>query len=179
IDDIGQNWKRDDIGQNWKRDDTPTTMPTTTPTIKPAIRPRASFNITSITTPLIINVSYIQIVRQWYCQIQFGTPPQAMNIMINSTANLLWAVSELCMSPFGNACNVRPTNFFNTSLSNVTSDYTEFTMGYIDGTVLTNIWAYDTITINNQIFEQLQFGLPKDINGTKNVVIPDYIAGQI
>ncbi|CAG8594064.1 17551_t:CDS:2 [Gigaspora margarita] len=154
-------------------------MPTTTPTIKPAIRPHTSFNITSITTPLIIKVSYIQIVRQWYYQIQFGTPPQAMNIIINSTANLLWAVSELCMSPFGNACNVRPTNFFNTSLSNVTSNFTEFTMDYIDGTVLTNIWAYDTITINNQIFDQLQFDLPKDINGTKNVVIPDYIAGQI
>ncbi|CAG8817236.1 38705_t:CDS:2, partial [Gigaspora margarita] len=153
-------------------------MTTSTPAIRSAIRPHASLDITPNTTLLIINVTYNQSVRQWFFPIQIGTQPHTMNLMISTKPNLLWVVSELCMSPFGNAC-VQPTNFFNTSLSNVTSNYTEFKMNYINGTVLTSIWAYNTIAINNQTFEQLQFGLPKDINGTKDVVIPDYIDGQI
>ncbi|CAG8540021.1 17049_t:CDS:2, partial [Gigaspora margarita] len=87
--------------------------------------------------------------------ILFGTPPQAISIIVNSTANLLLAVSELFMSPFWNS------------------------QWIILMELCLQTYGYDTITINNQIFEQLQFGLPKDINGTKNVVIPDYIAGQI
>ncbi|CAG8621348.1 15695_t:CDS:2 [Gigaspora rosea] len=83
------------------------------------------------------------------------------------------------MNPFGNACYNRTTNFFNTSFSNtITSDYEEFKLKYIQSELI-SIWANDTIKFNNQIFEQIQIGFPKDVNGSENIVIPDTVSGQI
>ncbi|CAG8777502.1 27745_t:CDS:2, partial [Gigaspora margarita] len=62
-------------------------------------------NTTPITTPLKINLTFDPSLNQWSFPIQFGTPPQTMNIPIDMTYNLLWIVSELCISPFGDACN--------------------------------------------------------------------------
>ncbi|CAG8847492.1 21586_t:CDS:2, partial [Gigaspora margarita] len=87
---------------------------------------------------------------------------------------------ELCMSPFGDACNNQAATFFNTSLSNsLLGDYEEFTIEYVNGSEIIGIWANDTIIINTQTFEQMHFGLPKDIKGTENITIPDTISGQI
>ncbi|CAG8553772.1 7494_t:CDS:2, partial [Gigaspora rosea] len=87
---------------------------------------------------------------------------------------------EFCMSPFGNVCNNQTVTFFNTSLSNsISGDYEEFTIEYVNGSEITAIWVYDTIIINTQTFEQMQFGLPKDIKGTGDIAIPDTINGQI
>ncbi|RIB07581.1 hypothetical protein C2G38_417886 [Gigaspora rosea] len=84
------------------------------------------------------------------------------------------------MSPFGNVCNNQTVTFFNTSLSNsISGDYEEFTIEYVNGSEITAIWVYDTIIINTQTFEQMQFGLPKDIKGTGDIAIPDTINGQI
>ncbi|CAG8632433.1 4381_t:CDS:2 [Gigaspora margarita] len=84
------------------------------------------------------------------------------------------------MSPFGNACDNRTAILYNISFSNsITGDYDEFTFEYVNGSEIISIWVNDTIMINTQAFEQMHFGLPKDINGTENIVIPDTIYGQI
>ncbi|CAG8742057.1 20036_t:CDS:2, partial [Gigaspora margarita] len=153
------NSQRYNIGQNWKRD----------------------ANTTPITTPLKINLTFDPSLNQWTFPIQFGTPPQTMNIPIDMTYNLLWVVSEFCISPFGDACNTsRSINLFNTSLSNtISGNYQEFTIKYINGSELVAIWANDTIIINNQTFEQMAIGFPKDIKGNESVIIPDTTTGQI
>ncbi|CAG8758399.1 7263_t:CDS:1, partial [Gigaspora rosea] len=112
--------------------------------------------------------------------IQFGTPPQILNVSVDTVSNILWVVSEFCMNPFGNACSNRTTNFFNTSFSNTTtSDYEEFTIKYVNESEIVAIWANDIIIINNEVFGQMTFGLPKDIIGNENISIPDTITGQI
>ncbi|CAG8697005.1 27715_t:CDS:2, partial [Dentiscutata erythropus] len=115
---------------------------------------------------------------QWTFPIQFGTPPQTLSIPIGTTSNLLWVVSEFCMNDLGTACSNRTTNFFNTSLSNTISGaYENFTIEYIKGSKLEGIWANDTVIINNQAFEQMAIGLPKDIDGAQ--IVPDTTIGQI
>ncbi|CAG8534728.1 9702_t:CDS:2 [Gigaspora margarita] len=151
---------------------TPTAAPITTPITTPTVAP--------ITTPLKINLTFEPNLTQWSFPIQFGTPPQTLDILTGITSNLLWAVSELCMSPFGDACNIRAATFFNTSLSNsLSGDFEEFTIDYVNGSEIIGIWVNDTIIINTQTFEQMHFGLPKDIIGTENITIPDKINGQI
>ncbi|CAG8662800.1 17648_t:CDS:2 [Dentiscutata erythropus] len=116
---------------------------------------------------------------RWFFPIQFGTPSQTLNISIDTKSNLFWVVSELCMIPNGNACNNRTTNFFNTSLSNTSSiKNQEFTTEYINRSKFEGVLANDTIIINNQSFEQITFGLPKNIKIGNNT-IPDTITGQI
>ncbi|CAG8650296.1 20155_t:CDS:2 [Gigaspora margarita] len=145
----------------------PTATSTTTPTFVP------------IANPLKLNLTFERSLMQWSFPLQVGTPPQTLKIAIDTTYNLLWMVSELCMNLFGNACG-NLTNFFNTSLSNTTTgDYDEFTIKYIDGSELVCIWANDTTIINNQTFEQMQIGLPKDIKGNENITISNTNAGQL
>ncbi|CAG8734351.1 8642_t:CDS:2 [Gigaspora rosea] len=77
------------------------------------------------------------------------------------------------MSPFGNACK-NLTNFFNTSLSNtISGSYQEFTIRYINGSEIEAVWESDTITMNNQIFVKMLFGLPTNIKGNDSISIPD------
>ncbi|RIB17877.1 aspartic peptidase domain-containing protein [Gigaspora rosea] len=170
------------IRRDWIRDITPTTTLTTTvPT--PNITLTTTLPTTSIpvATPVNINLTFERSSMQWLFPLQVGTPFQALNVPIISTSSLLWVVSQLCMSPFGDACNVRTTNFFNTSLSNtISGKFDEFTFKYINGSEIIAIWANDTITMNNQTLEQAAIGLPKDMNGNEsNIIIPDTINGQI
>ncbi|CAG8842786.1 40962_t:CDS:1, partial [Gigaspora margarita] len=89
-----------------------------------------------IANPLKLNLTFERSLMQWSFPLQVGTPPQTLKIAIDTTYNLLWMVSELCMTPWGNACG-NLTNYFNTSLSNTSkSDYEYFTIKYIDGTEL-------------------------------------------
>ncbi|CAG8462729.1 4604_t:CDS:2 [Dentiscutata heterogama] len=165
---IGQNWKRDTGGLPPNSTTTPNNAPTNTPITTP------------ITTPLRINLTFEKSLMQWNFPIEVGTPPQPINMTIGTTSNLLWVVSEFCMNSSGNACKDRTTNFFDTSLSNtISGDYPEFTIKYIKGSVLSGVEANDTIIINKQTFEQLGIGLPIDINGTENVIIPVTTSGQI
>ncbi|CAG8825333.1 8016_t:CDS:2, partial [Gigaspora margarita] len=143
----------DDISQNWKRD-------------------------TSINTPLKIKLDYDQSLKQWSFPILFGSPSQTLNIPIDIASNLIWIVSQLCMIPYGDACDYRTTNFFNSSLSNCTGNYTTFKTKLNDSE-LTGLWANDIITINNQLFERISFGLPMNIKGIDNITIPVTFAGQI
>ncbi|RIB25448.1 aspartic peptidase domain-containing protein [Gigaspora rosea] len=142
-----------DIGQNWKRD-------------------------TPINTLLKLNLTYDRSLKQWSFPILFGTPSQTLNLPIDIASNLIWVVSQFCMSPYGNACDYRTTNFFNSSLSNCTGNYTTFKTKYND-IELTGVWVNDIIMINNQPFERISFGLPMNIKGNDNITIPDIIAGQI
>ncbi|CAG8837048.1 45253_t:CDS:2, partial [Gigaspora margarita] len=182
------------IRRDWIRDITPTislTTTVTTPTITlTTTLPTPTITLTTthptstsipIATPVNINLTFERSSMQWLFPLQVGTPPQTLNVPINSTSSLLWVVSELCMSPFGDACNVRTTNFFNTSLSNTTSgDFSEFTLKYVNGSEIITIWANDTITMNNQTLEQTAMGLPKDMKGNgSHVIIPDTVNGQI
>ncbi|CAG8571849.1 29087_t:CDS:2 [Gigaspora margarita] len=161
----------DDIDLNWKRDTLITA--TVTASITPPIA-------TPITTPLKINLTYEQSLMQWSFPIQFGTSPQSLNVLIDTTSNLLWVVSDFCISPFGTACNNRTTNFFNTSLSStITGDYQEFTIKFINGSELEGVLTNDTIIINTQTLEQMTFGLPITVKGGNLVNIPDTITGKI
>ncbi|RIB29308.1 hypothetical protein C2G38_1181728 [Gigaspora rosea] len=193
----------DNIHQNWKRDTTPvTTFPTptttpftpittpSTPTTTPSTTPSTSTTtpstptITPITTPLKIYLTFDQSVTNWFFEIDFGTPLQPLNISISFTSNLLWVASEFCMSPLGDACNVRTTNLYNSSQSETASgNYEEFTFPFM-GVELIAVWVNDTASIagavQNQTFYQLPIGLPKDSNrsGT-NASIPDSTIGII
>ncbi|RIB05758.1 aspartic peptidase domain-containing protein [Gigaspora rosea] len=193
----------DNIHRNWRRDTTPTTTfptPTTTPftptttsstsTTTPSTTPSTSTTtpstptITPITTPLKIYLTFDPSVPNWFFEIDFGTPPQPLNIPISFTSNLLWVVSEFCMSPLGDACNVRTTNLYNTSQSDTASgDYEEFTFSFM-GVELIAVWVNDTASIVGdvqiQTFYQLPIGLPKDTNGNgTNASIPDSTVGMI
>ncbi|RIB15307.1 hypothetical protein C2G38_2192728 [Gigaspora rosea] len=137
------------IDRNWKRDaGEPTTTPITTNTFTPTT---TSTTKSPINISLTINLTFEQSLMQWSFPLQVGTPPQTLKIAIDTTYNLLWIVSELCMSPFGNASSGQTTNFYNTSLSNDSAtDYEEFTIKYINGAELESIWAKSTVLINNQ-----------------------------
>ncbi|CAG8666121.1 14266_t:CDS:2, partial [Gigaspora margarita] len=150
-----------------------TDMPAAMPNIIPTFVP--------IDTPLKLNLTFERSLMQWSFPLQVGTPPQTLKIAIDTTYNLLWVASQLCMIPWGNACG-NLTNFFNTSLSNTSkSEIEDLTIKYIDGTELVGIWASDTIIINNQTFEQMQIGLPKDIKENENIsiTITNTNAGQL
>ncbi|CAG8636484.1 34743_t:CDS:2 [Gigaspora margarita] len=178
------NVQKNHLGPNWKRDIGPNTAlikaTITTPTNTPITTPITTPIVTPITTPLKINITFEQSLMQWTFPIQFGTPPQTLNIPISTTSNILWVVSEFCMNPNGNVCNNQIKNFFNTSLSNTTSgQYAEFSLKYVQESEIQGVFADEVIIINNQIFEQMQIGLPVNINGTGNVTIPNTDTGQI
>ncbi|RIB14750.1 aspartic peptidase domain-containing protein [Gigaspora rosea] len=167
------------VGQYWKKDTGLTTKFITTPISIPTTASETTSSVPLITTPLKIKVTFENPLMQWTFPIDIGTPPQNLNILIDVTTNLLWVTSELCTNPFGDACYNRTTNFFNTSFTNtITSDDEEFKFKYIQRELI-SIWVNDTIKFNNQIFEEMQIGLPKDVNGSENFVIPDTVSGQI
>ncbi|CAG8852649.1 2481_t:CDS:2, partial [Gigaspora margarita] len=168
------------IDRNWKRDAgelaaTPITINTDMPAATSNIIP----TFVPIANPLKLNLTFERSLMQWSFPIQVGTPLQTLKIAIDTTYNLLWMVSQLCMTPWGNACG-NLTNFFNTSLSNTTkSEIETFTIKYIDSSELLGIWASDTIIINNQTFEQMQIGLPQNITGNANITISNINAGKL
>ncbi|XP_030077407.1 gastricsin [Microcaecilia unicolor] len=94
----------------------------------------------------------------YFGEIGIGTPPQNFLVLFDTGSSNLWVPSTYCTSE---ACTYHPQ--FNPSKSSTyTSNGQRFSMGYGGGSEsssVTGLFGYDTVTIQNIVVTNQEFGL--------------------
>ncbi|NXA39634.1 PEPC protein, partial [Eudromia elegans] len=93
----------------------------------------------------------------YFGEISIGTPPQSFRVLFDTGSANLWVPSTYCETP---ACDAH-SRFEPSQSSTFSSIGTTYTLAYGFGD-LSVVLGYDTVTIQNMVVTNQEFGLSQD-----------------